>query len=282
MSKSQSNDLATQENTAVAALPFGDWTQDAGAGMEGAGAESFAIPFLSVLQKISPQCDEADAKFIPDAKGGQLFNSVTSELFDGKTGVVFLPAAYQRRFLRWGPRSGEGAGFKGELMPEAVAAMQESGELKELDGRWYFPLEDGTLSDKRCDRVADVRNHFGVLVNEATGACTQVLMTLGSTQIKKSKLLMSLLSGVRVKTPAGSMACPPTWANRVRVTTVPESNDKGSWYGVKFELEGFVTDREHYDAGKAFHEALAQGTAGKVNYAEAEGATGAPTADDKF
>lgn len=241
-------EMQVAQNQLPAGINFG---ADFGAGMEGADAQSFAIPFLSALQKISPQCEETDAKFIPEAKGGMLFNSVTSELFDGKTGVIFLPAAYQRRFLRWGPRGSEGAGFKGELTVEAVAAMEESGEAVRVDGG----LLVGGTDPKKCDRLADVRNHFGILVNP-NGTYGRVLLSLGSTQIKKSKLLMSLLSNVKVKTPAGPMVTPPTWANQVRVTTIAESNDKGSWYGYKFALEGFCASQDQYNEAREFHKTI--------------------------
>lgn len=274
---SKKNELATTEENTVAIVSEAiNFAADAGSGMEGAGADSFAIPFLTVLQKISPQCDEADAKYIEGAKGGQLFNSVTGQLYDGKEGVIFLPAAYQRRFLRWGARGADGAGFKGEVMPEDVAALRDNGTVVEQDGRLYYPLPDGSINDKKCDHLADVRNHFGIIVN-ADGTYSQALLSLGSTQIKKSKLLMSLLSAVKVKTTTG-MVTPPTWANRVRITSVAESNDKGSWSGYKFELEGFVTDKDQYDAAKAFHAAISGGTAGVVKYEE----TDTTPASDKF
>ena len=44
------NEVVEKKSTAVA-IPAMDFAADAGAGMEGAGQESFAIPFLSVLQK---------------------------------------------------------------------------------------------------------------------------------------------------------------------------------------------------------------------------------------
>lgn len=257
-------DVAVVEKALPAAIDFG---ADAGVGMEGADAQSFAIPFLSALQKISPQCEEADAKFIPEAKGGMLYNSVTSELYDGKAGIIFLPAAYQRRFLRWGPRGGEGAGFRGELTVEQVAAMEESGKAIRVDGALLVVDENGDANPKKCDRLADVRNHFGILVNEATGSYMRVLLSLGSTQIKKSKLLMSLLSNVKVKAASGAMVTPPTFANKVRITTVPESNDKGSWYGYKFALEGFVSVPEHYNEAREFHRTIASEGV-RVNYDE--------------
>lgn len=276
MSKTTKKDMATQNesNDLVLDLPF-DIGDDIGGGMEGADKDSFAIPFLRVLQKISPQCDEADAAYVEGAKGGMLYNSVTNRLYDGKEGVIFLPCAFQRRFLQWAPRGTDG-GFRGELLPEQVARMRDEGLIVELDGRLYIADEKGEASEKKSDRVVDTRSHFGLVVDGDN--VTQVLLTLSSTQIKKSKQLMSILSAAKVKTAAG-LVTPPTWMNQVRITTVLESNDQGSWYGVKFEPEGFVSSKDVYDAGKAFHEAISAGEA-KANFAEAADAPA--SSDDKF
>lgn len=276
MSKTTKKDVVTQNESGdlVPDLPF-DIGSDIGGGMEGADKDSFAIPFLRVLQKISPQCDEADAAYVEGAKGGMLYNSVTNRLYDGKEGVIFLPCAFQRRFLQWAPRGTDG-GFRGELLPEQVARMRDEGKIVELEGRLYIPDEKGEVSEKKSDRVVDTRSHFGLVVDGDN--VTQVLLTLSSTQIKKSKQLMSILSAAKVKTAAG-LVTPPTWMNQVRITTVLESNDQGSWYGVKFEPEGFVSSKDVYDAGKAFHEAISAGEA-KANFAEA--ADTPASSDDKF
>lgn len=276
MSKTTKKDVVTQNESGdlVPDLPF-DIGSDIGGGMEGADKDSFAIPFLRVLQKISPQCDEADAAYVEGAKGGMLYNSVTNRLYDGKEGVIFLPCAFQRRFLQWAPRGTDG-GFRGELLPEQVARMRDEGKIVELEGRLYIPDEKGEVSEKKSDRVVDTRSHFGLVVDGDN--VTQVLLTLSSTQIKKSKQLMSILSAAKVKTAAG-LVTPPTWMNQVRITTVLESNDQGSWYGVKFEPEGFVSSKDVYDAGKAFHEAISAGEA-KANFAEAADAPA--SSDDKF
>lgn len=242
---------------------------DSGAGMETADKESFAIPFLTVLQKISPQVDEADAEYVEGAKGGMLINTVTKALYDGKEGIIFLPCAYQRRFLRWGSRGTSGGGFKGEVLPEEVARLREEGDVVERDGRLYFPLEDGQVDEKRCDHLTDTRNHFGIIVDGDN--TSQALLSLTSTQIKKSKQLMSLLNAVKVPGPRG-LVTPPTWVNQMRLTTVLESNDKGSWYGLKFTPEGFVADPELYAMAKAFHDIIVAGEA-KVAYEPAPGDT---------
>lgn len=268
MSKKQAVATTEENKLPVAAFDFGGHE---GAGREGADRDSYAIPFISVIQKMSPICDEADGSYNPDAKPGMLMNTVTGQLYDGKEGIVILPCHYQRRFLRWGPRDA-GGGFKGEILPEKVAEMEEEGQVKNVDGRLFFPQDDGSVNEKKCDRLADTRNHFCILEDNGQ----QVLLSLGSTQIKKSKMLMSLLAAVKVATPDGRRVTPPTWANRVLLQTVLEQNDQGSWYGVKFSIDEerrLTNDRELYDAGVEFYKALQEGTAGEVRYHEAEPAT---------
>lgn len=231
-----------------------DFSDDIGKGFEGADRESFAIPFLAVLQKISPQCDEGDAEYIPGAKAGMIVNTVTKELFDGDEGVTFVPAAYTRRFVRWAPRGASG-GFKGELLPEDVKQKLADGEFVQADDSplIWVPDESGKVNEKKSDRVADTRNHFCILT---TGQ--QVMLSLASTQIKKSRTLMSALDMVRFN---GKK--PPMWANVVRATVRQESNDQGTWYGWHFALEGFVQDADIYAAARDFHETV---MAGDVEY----------------
>jgi len=56
------------------------------------------------------------------------------------------------------------------------------------------------------------------------------------------------------------MVTPPTFANYVRATTTPESNDDGTWFGVRFEAAGLVDRPEVYAAAKAFYANVAKGS----------------------
>lgn len=270
-----STEIVEQKAQALATVDNSMFAADAGQGMEGATAESFAIPFLQVLQKGSPQVDEASGVAIEGAKAGMLFDNITGRMYDGKAGVQFVPCAYRRVFIRWGSDS-SGEGFKGELTPEDVAEMRQRGQIKELDNRLYIPLDDGTVNEKKCDRISDTRNHYILILDEATGSWQEALLSLTSTQIKKSKMLMSALAAVKING-ANGMFTPPTFANSVRATTVPESNDKGTWFGIRFGLEGTVARSEVYAAAKAFHAKVAKGAV-EVKYAEADPAVAAAPA----
>ncbi len=267
MSKKE-NAVAVKEEHTLAPAGLMDFAADAGAGMEGAGQESFAIPFLSVLQKGSPQVDEASGQAIEGAKAGMFFENVTGRMFSGKEGVVIVPCSYKREFLRWGARS-NGGGFKGAYSPEDVAEMRTKGQIVELDGRLYAPEQDGSVNPEKSDRFNDTRNHYVLIMDTDSGAWTEALLSLTSTQIKKSKMLMSALASVKLKNGAGQLYTPPTFANLVRATSVGESNDKGTWFGVKFELAGQVDRAEIYAAAKAFHANIAKGGV-QVKYEDTE------------
>lgn len=222
---------------------------DAGSGMEGTDKDSFAIPRIVVLQQLSPQCTRGKPEYREDAEPGMFYNTVTGELMDGNEGIIVLPCAFQRRFIQWGPRGSDRAGFKGEWLPEAVAEARVAGKIQELDGALYL----GEPNPKKSDRIEDTRNHFFLVLTDE--GFTQALFSLKGTQIKKSKQLMALLAAVRV----GGNAV-PTWVNKIRLTTQPESNDKGSWYGVRVEADGINMDDESlYTAGKAFYEMVISG-----------------------
>lgn len=251
-------------------------TEDYGAGFEEATADAYAIPFLRVLQKGSPEVDENEGAYVKGAKAGMLYNTVTGDLFPGKEGALLVPCHFQQRFIRWAPRGG-GGGFKGEFMPDEVAAMRSNGEVAEGDdGRMYFPDEKGNVDEDECDRLQDTRNHF-VLLIDSDGIGHQALMPLASTQIKKSKQLMAMLGNRRVVVD-GELKQRPTYSALLRVTTVPESNDQGSWFGVKFTLEGDVEDPMIMAMAKEFYKVCAAGKA-RVDYARMDPAPGEADAE---
>lgn len=261
--------VARRTPAAPPAAPGGDllsrMKQDSGGGMENTGRDDFAIPFLKVLQQLSPQCTKGKTGYRADAAPGQIFNTVTGELIDGEEGIIFLPAAYQRRFIQWGPRGTEGAGFKKEWLPEAVnEAFAQGKELypgsglvvkSDDDGKYYL----GGTNPKKNDLLADTRNHFGIVLTER--GPMQALLSLSGSQVKKSKQLMGILAAVRA-----NGETPPTWMSKIRITTVAESNDQGSWNGIRVEHAGLIDSVELYDAGKAFHDIIVGG-GGRVDYA---------------
>ena len=228
------------------------------AGFEGADTDSYAIPFLQVLQKMSPLVDEDSPKYIEGAKAGMIYNTVTGRLYDGKSGLLVIPCSYKRTYIQWGARDGDG-GFKGEFTPDQYAAMVENKEVSVIDGKAYLPMENGKVDVKKSDYIADTRVHYVLAIDPETGDASMAVISLAGTQTKASRTLMTLLQQKRVNTVHGKRM-PPTFANLVRFTTMPMSNDKGNWSSAKFELEGMVGDKQTFEDAKGFYNAISGGT----------------------
>jgi hypothetical protein len=250
--------VAETNNTALAVMAA-DFAADAGLGMEGADKSSFAIPFLSILRGLSPQLETVDG-----AKPGLFINSITNEVFKE---VLVIPCAFQRRFLRWAPRS-EGGGYKGEYNPVDIETGKIAGVSTNAEGR--LMLEN--------DELKDTRNHF-VLMQTESGAWTGALLSLSSTQIKKSKRWMSLILGIEMRNAQGKPFNPPSFSHVYKLSAVKEENSKGSWWGLQVEKVEPVGDAELYAKAKSFHNSV---SAGEVEVAPPQADVEAAGSDERF
>ncbi len=210
------------------ALAKYDYGEDAGAGYENTDQSDFAIPFLSVLQTNSPECEKAHDRHIQGAEAGMLFNTVSKELIDGSAGVVLVPCDTSHVFVEWVPRDeggGGGAGFRGiheidsDLVKACKAAAAESGAFGKL------PTEDKT-------ELVETFYVYALLLPAVDSAevAEFVMVPFTSTKIKKYKGIM-----YRLRMFKGN---PPLFAHRVRLTSVPDSNKKGNFYN--FEVQPAV------------------------------------------
>lgn len=243
--------MSKKNNKAVAARPDAqppstlvkNMQEDAGKGLEGADKDSFAIPFLVVLQTKSPQVED---ELVHGAKAGMFFNTITNELFDS---VKVIPCGFQRKYIQWGLRE-DGGGFKGIHNPIDV----DSGMLEtHTDDKGRLRLGD--------DQLKDTRIHY-LMVQSSSGAWQPAVLSLASTQIKKSKRFMSLIQGVEFKDDAGKPFTPPSYANLYDLETVKEKNDMGSWFGVEMIKDRRIQDDEAelYVKCKSFSEQVSAGT----------------------
>ena len=248
-----SKDVAVNQSTEIVVASM--YEDDAGLGFEEATKDSYAIPFISVLQAGSPQVKKSEGAYIKGAEEGDIFNSVSQQVIKGEDGILIVPCYYSRRFVQWGNRS-TGGGFKGEFTADDPIV----GKTKSVAGRDLLPNDKCEYDEYSSDLLADTRNHY-VLVLDGNGSYSPALMSMTSTQLKKSRQFMSKMEALKFRRADGSMFTPPMFSHVYKVTTVPESNDKGSWFGYKIELVGKLEDPAIYSAAKEFRNAI---TAGEV------------------
>jgi hypothetical protein len=112
--------------------------EDAGVGVQDLNTEDLAIPFLKVLQKMSPELDDLDVR------AGDIFNTVTKDGVSGKEGVRVIPCAYRLEHIEWEPRgTGSGApvniyGAGGDI-PETQRGEDNKDYVVDGNGRYIEP-----------------------------------------------------------------------------------------------------------------------------------------------
>jgi len=244
--------LTTQPAGALSA-PI-DYAQDAGAGMEGVDKDSHAIPFLVVLQPLSPVV--VDRK-VEGAAAGLLMNSVTQEFYPE---AWVVPCAFQRRWIRWGARE-SGGGFKGEFTPAQAQEIVSKGEVKMLENRYYYPLPDGSINEKKSDRLTDTRSHYILVLREPKDELFQpMVFALASTGIKVSKNFVARMESLKLRNPnSGALYIPPSFSHMYPVKTEQKRNDAGTWFLPVIGAAQRVENMALYSAAKAFHAQVIEG-----------------------
>lgn len=239
-----------EKSSAVAAYDYG---ADAGAGYDGLDSSDFSIPFINVLQSLSPQVAE---ETLEGAKAGMLHNNVTDELIDGEEGLIFMTAAVQKKYVEWTPREA-GGGFIAAHNPtdEIVAKAQSYSQER--------ALKFGKLETPDGNQLVETYYLYGLLL-EPDGETSKGfgVMSMTSTKIKLTK---NWLTTIR-QTLKGKI---PIFAFRTVLRTVREKNDQGTYFNVSLKPFGGASWPESaappgssiLDEVKAFRDMIESGAA---------------------
>jgi hypothetical protein len=205
--------------------------QDANAGLENVRPEDMVIPFVTILQKTSPQVDETSGSYKEGAKVGQLFESGTQTVYDD---LRVIPCSYRTVMVEWHPRE-SGGGFVGQ---------HEFGYEKQ------FPREGNNWVTESGTILVQTM-YFSCLLLLPDGGTFPVVFGFTSSQLKKARTWVTRLTTKKIiDTATGRKFTPPIYESIWHVSTVPEENDKGSWRGYKVDVEGPVQTIELFQAAR--------------------------------
>jgi hypothetical protein len=214
---------------------------DSGVGFEEVTSGDIQIPFLRIIQALSPQLKKNDPAFIAGASQGDIFNTVTSKVWEADTGVSVLPVFFQMKFLEFVPRS-QGGGFEGELSADSEDVRTAS---RDKDSGMEL-LSNG-------NELVRSAQHYIKIIHE-DGTLENAIVDMKKTQLKKSRLWMSMMMMQRY-----NGATLPSFANTYRLKSVEDGNDKGTWGTWSIALEGQVPSIEAYREAKDLHGSVSSG-----------------------
>ena len=250
--------VAKAKETAVSADVMDDIFDMAGEGTSFDSSE-MQIPFIRVLQALSPQLNKKKPEYIEGAAQGDLFNTVTGEHWKGEEGVTVIPCFQTTKYLEFVPRD-MGGGFKGEIPANSSILQQTTRNgSKEM-------LPSG-------NELVKSDQHFCLVLGD-DGSYQPAVIDMKSTQLKVSRRWKTQIAMQKAQHPTtGAMTTPSVFATMWKLTTTEESNDQGSWNNYQVEKIGLVESRDLLLEAKAFRDSI---MAGEVKAAPDEGMGSGP------
>jgi len=208
----EKNEIAEQSSTTIST--FDDTLLSGGTGLEETTTEDFAIPFIRVLQPMSPQLQKQNGSYVAGASSGDLFNTVTGEAYDGEKGIVIVPCAYNKKYIEWIPRE-KGGGL-----------VNANHDISILSSCTRDP-ETRKYHTKEGNEIVETAQFFVLVLDGDTAQ--QAVLAFTSTQLGVARKWLTMLRMARVQNSKGVSVEAPMFAYSYRLTSTVQSNDKGSW-----------------------------------------------------
>lgn len=210
------------------------------AGMEEVEQNDLLLPRLGLCQSLSPQRRKSDAAYIPELKEGDLFNTVTKEIYGEQLEVIAL--FFFKNRIKYNPID-QGGGIDcisvngvdgGRISPDGCSVCKFS--------VWGNGSKD---EDKNNDHPDCTLYHNFMAFIPHTGS--PIAISYKSTGLKISK---EMLAGVRITRL-------PMYAKKYVITVTEMKANNNVWYEKKLIPNGFV-DPDTFKAMEAQFESLKQ------------------------
>ena len=272
--KNEAEESAVATTAGSAVSTEVDYSEYSGSGFENQDNSDIQVPFLRILQDLSPEVKAVAKGGIEGAEVGMLFNTVTQECYDE---VHFVPAVTKHIYNEWIPIK-QGGGFVAtyEVNDKFVLDAQAAAKANNLDfGK--LPTEEG-------HELVETFDVYGILVVENSEPMPAII-SFTSSKIKIYRKWMSAIRMFVLNTPNGKIK-PDLFAHYVKVTTQDETNKAGQEYS-NFKLSPakgklldslLGSDDELFLAGRDMHQMVKDGIA-KADMSTSEkggGASGEP------
>lgn len=216
--------VVKEGESAVAVLPQSavstevDYSAYTGTGFENQSNADIQVPFLRVLQALSPEVKPVEKGGVEGAKVGMLFNTVTQECYDS---VLFVPAVTKHIFNEWIPVD-DGGGFIGTYEVTDPFVQECQLEAKKAD------LPFGRIKTPDKHDLVETFDVYGILVTENNDPMP-VIISFTSSKIKIYRKWMSSIRMFVLNTPAGKIK-PDLFAHLTKISSQDEKNKAGQEY----------------------------------------------------
>jgi len=239
------SNVAKKKPAEVVGIDQSIFENDSGLGNSEIDQAVLGIPFLKT--NLAQPILDANVGSVK----GDMYNTVTGEIYNGKLGVLVIPCHFQRRFIHWSALGDEQKApvaiyDKASDCPKTDRIKKDQGDNKDylLDGSGHY--------------IEETHQHY-VLVCKEDGTMDAVMIAMKSTSLKKSRQWNMLIQTRRKQRADGSSFQPPRFLYLYRLKTIMESNSKASYAVWDAKLEKELSNINAYNEAKAFAMSIEKG-----------------------
>jgi hypothetical protein len=224
-------DISKSKSSSIASVPSFLQT-DKPAGNENVTSDDMQLPRLKLTQTLSPELDTGSASYIEGATAGQIINTVTHTAVDSMNVVNIY---YKREFAVYQKREAGSGGFQGAFETESAALDH----IRSIGGSpdQYVVKETG--------------KHLLLILDDDGNPQMEAMCLMDGSKIQTSNswnTSIAMIKGV------------DRFASVWNLSTVRQSNSKGSWHNYAVDFVGYV-DEELYGYSKNLYERVAPASA---------------------
>lgn len=208
-------DVDTVKNTAMAGYDYGEMAHE---GFEDTKLTDLSIPFINVMQSISPEVED---QTIPGVKAGDLVNSVTKEIIQQP--LVVIPLEKEEIWVEWVPRA-KGGGLVDRHLPDSEIVKNAI----KANGGSRLPPKDAegkrvNFKTPKGNELIETHYVYALIMNpEGDSIEGYCVLSFSSSKIKAHKDWMTALYTQKGR--------PPIFANRAKISTSKVKNEQGTFY----------------------------------------------------
>lgn len=253
-----------------------DFTGDEGAGFDNQTMADRKLPIFQLLQSNSPKVVESRGKIFP----GQWLNSVTGEVHDE---LEVVAAITDQTFVSYVPRD-DGGGFRGKYAPNSKTVLEA---IKRNDGKAFGklpfpqPPDPKTQKPQPTQELVETFEIYAIICKgrEIVGfgmiPCASMKITPYRDWNSQLTMFAPLIiskdkDGKEIGRKQFKMGEIPLFAHRVRLTSVSDTNPKGTFMkpvfspingGDDLKLSMIGQKDSRYQAAKKLREDVMKGSA---------------------
>jgi hypothetical protein len=220
--------VATANATSLTAPP--DWLQGSNLGNENVSSDDMTRPRLKLTQQMSPELVEGGPNYIEGVKQGQILNTVTKKAVD-TLDVVNL--YYTREYALYGNRQKGMTGYFGRAGTETEA----------------LAIRDSLEGDADNYSIVETGQHLVIILDENHNPESEAVVSMDGTKMQTSNTWNSNIA----------LTHADRFASIWTLSTIRQSNSKGSWFNYKTDFKGWV-DKDLHDHAKSLYEQISKQT----------------------